>query len=175
MKRLALSLSCLAAALPGQGDPDPGSRPLFNGVDFTGWHGQRHFDPYELAAMTADERAALRAEDDATMREHWRVEHGELVNDGHGAYLTTDEQFGDAVYSADDTDPLDPNCNCYTCRHYSRAYLRHLEKCGEMLGPRLATLHNLHFYQRLMDGLRDAIASGGLPAYVASVRSAYGA
>lgn len=51
---------------------------------------------------------------------------------------------------ADDTGPPDPDCGCYTCRHYSLAYLRHLEKCGEMLGPRLATVHNLHYYQQLM-------------------------
>jgi queuine tRNA-ribosyltransferase len=62
---------------------------------------------------------------------------------------------------ADDTRPLDENCSCYTCRHFSRAYLRHLDKCGEMLGPRLATLHNLHFYQELMRRMREAIAAGG--------------
>jgi len=62
---------------------------------------------------------------------------------------------------ADDTRPLDENCSCYTCRHFSRAYLRHLDKCGEMLGPRLATLHNLHFYLDLMRRMREAIAAGG--------------
>ena len=61
---------------------------------------------------------------------------------------------------ADDTRPLDENCSCYTCRHFSRAYLRHLDKCGEMLGPRLATLHNLHFYLDLMRRMREAIAAG---------------
>jgi queuine tRNA-ribosyltransferase len=59
----------------------------------------------------------------------------------------------------DDTGPLDPACSCYTCRHYSLAYLRHLEKCGEMLGARLGTLHNLHYYQALMADLRAAIDS----------------
>lgn len=77
---------------------DAGWRPLFNGADFTGWCGQRHFDPYELAAMPAAEREKLRAEDDASMRKHWRVENGELVNDGHGAYLTTVDDFGDAEF-----------------------------------------------------------------------------
>jgi len=72
---------------------------LWNGEDLTGWHGQRHFSPYELAAMDDDARAELRREDDASMREHWRVEDGELVNDGHGAYLTTDRAFGDAWFS----------------------------------------------------------------------------
>ncbi|MCA8963907.1 MAG: DUF1080 domain-containing protein, partial [Planctomycetes bacterium] len=75
-----------------------GYRPLFDGAALSGWHGQRHFDPYKLAAMSAEERAKLRAEDDATMAAHWRVENGELVNDGNGAYLTTDAVFGDAEY-----------------------------------------------------------------------------
>jgi len=60
----------------------------------------------------------------------------------------------------DDPRPLDPECDCYTCRHYSRAYLRHLDKCGEMLGPRLATLHNLHYYQALMRRMREAVETG---------------
>jgi queuine tRNA-ribosyltransferase len=66
---------------------------------------------------------------------------------------------------AEDTQPIDPDCACYTCRHYSRAYLRHLDRCGEMLGPRLATLHNLHYYLNLMAGLRAAIADGRLAAF----------
>ena len=58
-----------------------------------------------------------------------------------------------------DTGPVDPDCACYTCRNYSRAYLRHLDRCGEMLGPRLATLHNLHHYLALMSRMREAIAA----------------
>jgi len=69
-----------------------------------------------------------------------------------------------ARYGAD-TGPVDPECRCYTCRHYSRAYLRHLDRCGEMLGPRLATLHNLHFYLGLMARMRDAIAQGTFAAF----------
>ncbi len=65
-----------------------------------------------------------------------------------------------------DTAPLDPECDCYTCRHYSRAYLRHLDKAGEVLGLRLNTLHNLHYYQTLMAELREAIAAGRLEDYV---------
>ena len=65
----------------------------------------------------------------------------------------------------DDTRPLDPNCGCYTCRNYSRAYLRHLDKCGEMLGPRLATLHNLYYYQALMREMRGAIEAGHFEAW----------
>jgi len=67
-----------------------------------------------------------------------------------------------------DTRPLDESCTCYTCRSgFSRAYLRHLDRCGEMLGPQLATIHNLHYYQDLMRGLREAIAGGCLEAFVA--------
>jgi queuine tRNA-ribosyltransferase len=66
----------------------------------------------------------------------------------------------------DDPRPLDEDCGCYTCRHYSRAYLRHLDQCNEILGARLNTLHNLFYYQTLMRELRDAIAAGGLEAYV---------
>jgi queuine tRNA-ribosyltransferase len=60
----------------------------------------------------------------------------------------------------DDTAPLDPECECETCCNYSRAYLRHLHQCKEILGARLATLHNLHFYQRLMARMRAAIERG---------------
>ncbi len=60
----------------------------------------------------------------------------------------------------DDTRPLDPACDCYTCRYYSRAYLRHLDKCGEILGARLNTIHNLHYYQNLMRQIRTAIEAG---------------
>jgi queuine tRNA-ribosyltransferase len=65
-----------------------------------------------------------------------------------------------------DTRPLDEQCDCYTCRNYSRSYLRHLDKTGEMLGPRLNTIHNLHYYQTVMHGLREAIAAGQLQEYV---------
>ena len=72
-----------------------------------------------------------------------------------------------------DTRPLDEECACYTCRSgFSRAYLRHLDKCGEMLGPMLATIHNLHYYQDLMRGLREAIAARRLGDFVAAFRAA---
>ena len=64
-----------------------------------------------------------------------------------------------------DTGPIDPACACYTCRHFSRAYLRHLDRCNEMLGPMLATMHNLWFYQELMQGLREAIEQGRLDSF----------
>jgi queuine tRNA-ribosyltransferase len=66
---------------------------------------------------------------------------------------------------ADDEGPADPSCACYTCRTFSRAYLRHLFKCGEILGLRLNTLHNLHFYLSLMAAAREAIAGGRLDAF----------
>jgi queuine tRNA-ribosyltransferase len=81
-------------------------------------------------------------------------------------------KFRHARY-ADDTSSPDPDCDCYTCSNYSLAYLRHLVKCGEILGPRLATLHNLYYYQQLMKMLRTAIESGTLPTAVADVRARY--
>ena len=73
---------------------------------------------------------------------------------------------------AADTGPVDPDCACYTCRNYSRAYLRHLDRCGEMLGPRLATLHNLHHYLDLMARMREAIAAGRFDAFRAQFHAA---
>ena len=64
-----------------------------------------------------------------------------------------------------DTRPIDEACACYTCRNYSRAYLKHLDRCKEMLGSHLATVHNLFFYQQLMDGLRKAIENNRLTEY----------
>jgi queuine tRNA-ribosyltransferase len=60
----------------------------------------------------------------------------------------------------DDLGPLDTACSCYTCRHYTRAYLRHLDRCNEILGARLNTIHNLHYYLGLMGRIRAAIAGG---------------
>jgi len=73
---------------------------------------------------------------------------------------------------AADTGPIDPDCGCYTCRHYSRAYLRHLDRCGEMLGPRLATLHNLHYYLNLMLQMRQAIEGGRFGTFRAAFHAA---
>jgi len=64
-----------------------------------------------------------------------------------------------------DIGPIDENCGCYTCRNYSRAYLKHLDRCKEMLGPHLATVHNLYFYQQLMAGLRKAIENDALAEF----------
>ena len=56
-----------------------------------------------------------------------------------------------------DMRPIDPACGCYTCRHFTRAYLHHLDKCNEILGARLNTIHNLRYYEDLMKGIRRAI------------------
>ena len=65
-----------------------------------------------------------------------------------------------------DTAPLDDSCDCYTCQNFSRSYLHHLDKCGEMLGSQLNTIHNLRYYQNLMSGLRGAIEAGTLCDFV---------
>ncbi len=73
-------------------------------------------------------------------------------------------QYGDvkiknASYK-NDINPLDADCTCYTCRNFTRAYLHHLHRIGEILGSRLNTIHNLHYYQQLMSGMRTAIEAG---------------
>jgi hypothetical protein len=75
--------------------PPKGFTALFNGKDLTGWHGMPHFNPYELNAMKPEDRTAKVAEWTEDAKKHWSVENGELVNDGNGAYLTTDQDYGD--------------------------------------------------------------------------------
>jgi queuine tRNA-ribosyltransferase len=70
-----------------------------------------------------------------------------------------------------DTGPLDPACDCLTCRGYSRAYLRHLDRCKEILGVRLATVHNLHYYLNLMRRIREAISAGKLADLAREIRA----
>jgi queuine tRNA-ribosyltransferase len=65
----------------------------------------------------------------------------------------------------DDTRPIDESCQCYTCKNYSRSYLRHLDKCGEILGSRLNTIHNLYYYQQLMSDIRNAIENERFDAF----------
>lgn len=74
---------------------------------------------------------------------------------------------------AEDTEPLDPRCTCSVCTTYSRAYLHHLQKAGEILGAMLVTEHNLAFYQQLMQAMRDAIAERRLAAFGADFRRDY--
>jgi len=73
-----------------------------------------------------------------------------------------------------DMRPLDEQCNCYTCRNFTRSYLHHLHRLGEILGARLNTIHNLFYYQELMQGLRRAIAAGTLAQFVQEFRQARG-
>ncbi|MCK0537759.1 tRNA guanosine(34) transglycosylase Tgt [Alcanivorax quisquiliarum] len=73
-----------------------------------------------------------------------------------------------------DTGSLDETCDCYTCQNFSRSYLHHLERCGEMLAAQLATIHNLRYYQNLMAGLRGAIEAGTLSAFISDFYAARG-
>lgn len=67
----------------------------------------------------------------------------------------------------DDTSPLDAQCDCYTCKNFSRSYLHHLDKCNEMLGAQLNTIHNLRYYQRIMADMRTALTEGTFDAFLA--------
>jgi queuine tRNA-ribosyltransferase len=82
-------------------------------------------------------------------------------NARHGLLFTWsgDIRIKNARFKAD-TGPIDPECDCYTCRHYSRAYLHHLQRAGEMLGARLNSIHNLHFYQDFTARLRESLERG---------------
>jgi queuine tRNA-ribosyltransferase len=71
-----------------------------------------------------------------------------------------------------DLAPIDPDCACYTCQNYTRSYLRHLDRCNEILGSRLNTLHNLHFYLDLMRSIRSAIGEGRLTSWAAGYLAA---
>lgn len=72
-----------------------------------------------------------------------------------------------------DLAPLDQNCSCYTCKNYTKAYLHHLDKCREILGARLNTIHNLHFYQNLMTNLRQTLEQGKLAQFVKEFYTSY--
>ena len=86
------------------------------------------------------------------------------ARNGHLFVRTGVINIRNAVHQRD-AGPIDPSCACYTCVNYSRAYLRHLDRCNEILGARLATIHNLHFYLRLMAGIRAAIEAGRFEAF----------
>ncbi|MFT5504356.1 MAG: queuine tRNA-ribosyltransferase [Gammaproteobacteria bacterium] len=74
---------------------------------------------------------------------------------------------------SDDTRPVDETCDCYCCQNYSRAYLRHLDKCGEILGARLNTIHNLAYFQNLMKSIRQAIENNGYDSFAHSFYDDY--
>lgn len=86
------------------------------------------------------------------------------ARNGHLFTATGTVRIRNSQYKQDTT-PLDAHCQCYTCEHYTRAYLHHLQRTGEILGARLNTIHNLHFYQNLMQNLRLAIEQGKLAEF----------
>lgn len=88
------------------------------------------------------------------------------ARNGHLFTRFGDIRIKNAVHK-NDPQPLDEHCDCYCCRNFSRAYLHHLHRCGEILGARLNTIHNLHYYQTLMRELREAIAGGTYAAFAA--------
>jgi queuine tRNA-ribosyltransferase len=92
------------------------------------------------------------------------------ARNGHLFTSTGVVRIRNAQYEAD-TQPIDPACTCYTCANYSRAYLKHLERCNEILGARLATIHNLHYYLDLMRQIREAIAAGRYSAFASDFYS----
>jgi len=98
----ALYLSGLQPATAAEGpQPPTGFKALFNGKDLQGWHGMGHFDPRKLWAMSEEDRQAKREKDLEDVRQHWSVDEGELVNDGHGVYLTTDQDYGNIEFMID--------------------------------------------------------------------------
>ena len=74
---------------------------------------------------------------------------------------------------AQDDDPVDPNCTCYTCRNFSKSYLRHLYNAGELLSPRLNTIHNLHFFSELMERIRRSISEGWFSRLKKEIHESY--
>lgn len=88
-------------------------------------------------------------------------------NARNGHYFVTDGlvRIRNSKYRHDQQ-PLDPHCDCYTCKNFTRAYLFHLEKCGEMLGSMLGTIHNLRYYQRFTQDIRHALDNGTFDAFV---------
>ncbi len=94
-------LALLSAARADHHEAPEGFAPLFNSKDLTGWHGLGHFDPRELKSMPDKQRTEKRAKDDANLAKHWKVADGEIVNDGHGVFLTTDKDYGDFEFLVD--------------------------------------------------------------------------
>jgi queuine tRNA-ribosyltransferase len=81
------------------------------------------------------------------------------ARNGHMFTRFGDLKIRNARYKLEEA-PVDGSCGCYTCKNFSRAYLHHLDRCGEMLGPMLASIHNLHYYLNLMREVRDALDTG---------------
>ena len=92
------------------------------------------------------------------------------ARNGHLFTRWGDLRIRNARYKRDER-PLDPDCTCATCRRFSRAYLHHLDRCGEMLFPMAATVHNLHYYLELMRGMREALDAGDFAGFAARFRT----
>jgi queuine tRNA-ribosyltransferase len=86
------------------------------------------------------------------------------ARNGHLFTRFGDLRLRNARYKTDAA-PIDQTCTCHTCANFSRAYLHHLDRCGEMLGPMLTSIHNLHFYLDLMRRVREALDSGRFEAW----------
>jgi queuine tRNA-ribosyltransferase len=93
------------------------------------------------------------------------------ARNGHLFTRWGDLRIRNARYKRDER-PLDPDCACPTCRRFSRAYLHHLDRCGEMLFPMAATVHNLHYYLELMRGVREALDGGDFAGFATRFRAA---
>ena len=92
------------------------------------------------------------------------------ASNGHAFTSSGVVRIRNATHKSDPT-PLDPACTCYTCSNFSRAYLHHLERCGEMLGAMLMTEHNLHYYHGLMARLRASIETGTFRTLIETLRN----
>jgi queuine tRNA-ribosyltransferase len=86
------------------------------------------------------------------------------ARNGHLFTRFGDLRIRNARYKSDER-PLDPSCSCHACAGFSRAYLHHLDRCGEMLGAMLASIHNLHYYVNLMREVREALEAGEFGAF----------
>ena len=92
------------------------------------------------------------------------------ARNGHMFTRFGDLKIRNARYKTEDQ-PVDTTCTCYTCKNFSRAYMHHLDRCGEMLGPMLSSIHNLHYYLNLMQEVRDALDAGRFGEFSAQFRA----
>lgn len=92
------------------------------------------------------------------------------ARNGHMFTRFGDLKIRNARYKTEDQ-PVDATCGCYTCKNFSRAYMHHLDRCGEMLGPMLSSIHNLHYYLNLMQEVRDALDAGRFGEFSAQFRA----
>jgi queuine tRNA-ribosyltransferase len=92
------------------------------------------------------------------------------ARNGHLFTRFGDLKIRNARHRSDER-PIDETCGCHTCQNFSRAYLHHLDRCGEMLGPMLTSIHNLHYYLNLMQEVRDALDAGRFAAFAAQFRA----